>query len=503
MPDWSHVTRVFNEALEHEPGERAAFLTRACAGDPELEREVASLLAAHHAADAFLEVPAAVAEGFVEHAALLEPGGRLGPYRVEREIGRGGMGVVYLATDTRLNRPVALKVLAPEFLRDPKRRERLRNEARAAAALAHGGIATVYALEEIDECVCLVSEYLKGETLRDEIRRGPLPVPRLIETGIALAHALAAAHDAGVVHRDLKPENVRRDEAGQPHILDFGIARVVQPAGESMRRLTQTGMIVGTPGYMSPEQLDGRDLDGRSDIFSFGVLLFEMATAQHPFETNTPVSTAARVLTADPPRMASLQPGLPSALEAIVRRCLKRDPDERYQSAHEVAGDLEALRAGRPRAPIWLLGDRQLPTMDAPGPARTWWAWHQVLTMAVAAAMVVPVARLHALEGSDWTLLALLATVATAVVNGTVRAHLLFTHGYNRSALLGQVRRSRVALQASSLLFAASLLAASLVAARRHTAAAALLAAVALGWAVASLLIEPSTRRAAFGHDSE
>ena len=500
MPGWSRVTDLFNAALEREPAERAAFLDRECGGDEALRAEVASLLAAHEGAGGFLDAPAAVAEGLMEPEGrtLLEAGRRLGPYEVVREVGRGGMGIVYLATDTRLARRVALKVLAPAFVVDARRRERLRHEARAAAALSHPGIATVYALEEIDGRVCLVTEYLEGETLRDEIDRGPLPVPRLLDTGVALARALAAAHAAGIVHRDLKPENVRRDESGRPRILDFGIARLAPRGAAPERRLTQVGTIVGTPGYMSPEQREGLEVDARSDVYSLGILLYELAAARHPFESGTAEDAAARVLTGNPPRLSDLRPGLPPGLDGVVRRCLMREVGERYQTALEVADELEAVRAGRLPMRLRLVGDRPLPTLEAPEPARMWWRWHQLATLAVEAAMVVPVARLHALEETDWTVAALLATIVTAVLNGTVRVHLLFTEAFNRSALAAQIERSRWTLQASSLAFAAALLAAALIAARRHTVAAGLMAAVAIGWAVVSLLVEPSTRRAAF-----
>jgi len=500
MPEWSRVTDLFHAALERGPRERAAFLDGACGGDEALRAEVMSLLAAHEGAGGFLDTPAPVAEGLTdpEERTIFEPGRRLGPYEVVREIGRGGMGIVYLATDTRLGRRVAMKVLGPACVGDARRRERLRQEARAAAALSHPGIATVYSLDEIEGHVCLVSEYLEGETLRDEIERGPLPVPRLLETGAQLARALAAAHAAGVVHRDLKPENVRRDESGRPRIVDFGIARLAPGHPGAGHRLTRVGTIVGTPGYMSPEQREGLEVDARSDIYSLGILLYEMATGRHPFEAPALEPAVPRAFASTPPRLSDLRPGLPPGLEAVIRRCLMREVEARSQSALEVAEDLEAVKAGHLPLRLRLVGDRPLPTLEEPEPARLWWRWHQVATLAVEAAMIVPVARLHALEGTDATLAVLLATIVTAVLNGTIRVHLLFTSAFNRSALAAQLERTRSTLQASSLAFAASLFAASLAGARRYTVAAGIMAAVAIGWAVVSLLVEPSTRRAAF-----
>ena len=192
----------------------------------------------------------------------------IGPYRIVEEIGRGGMGVVYDAEDTRLRRTVALKALPAEYARDPVRRERLTREARAAAALTHPSIATIYALEEHDGSLYLVSELVRGQTLRDELARGPLPPERLLPTLIELASGLAAAHAAGIVHRDFKPENIVRCLDGRVKILDFGLARLA--ANET--RLTQTGTALGTPGYMPPEQLAGQDVDARTDVFAFGVV---------------------------------------------------------------------------------------------------------------------------------------------------------------------------------------------------------------------------------------
>jgi hypothetical protein len=500
VSDWSRVTELFSAALEREPGGREAFLAHASGGDEALRAEVESLLAAHDGAERFLETPAAVAEGLMEPGlpTIFEPGRRLGPYEVTREIGRGGMGIVYLASDTRLGRRVAVKVLAPAFVGDARRRERLRNEARAAAALSHPGIATVYALEEIEGHVCLVSEFLDGETLRDEIERGPLAVTDLLDTGVSLARALAAAHAAGVVHRDLKPENVRRDGSGRPRILDFGIARLAPGGSRPERRLTQAGSIVGTPGYMSPEQREGLEVDARSDVYSLGILLYELATARHPFEADPGENATARLLAGTPMRLCDLRPGLPQGFEGVIRRCLMRAVDERYQSVLEVAEELETVKAGHLPLRLRLVGERPLPTLEAPEPARMWWRWHQAATLAIEAAMIVPVARLHAIEDTDWTVAALLATIVAAVLNGTVRVHLLFTQAFNRSALPAQIERSRWSLQASSLAFAAALLFAALIGARRHTVASGIMAAVAIGWAVVSLLVEPSTRRAAF-----
>jgi predicted Ser/Thr protein kinase len=514
MGDFDRVIAIFHAARERPAADRGALLDEQCGSDHVLRAEVESLLAADQQAGGFLERPAAVAAGLAEAASppLLE-GARLGPYIVERELGHGGMGMVYLAEDARLGRKVAIKVLAPGFTRDERRRERMRLEARAAAALSHPGIATVYELEEFGEHLCLVCEYVRGETLRAEIDRGPLPPDPVIDTGVQLAEALQAAHAAGVVHRDLKPENVMRDDGGRVRILDFGVARLHPDASLPPQRMTEAGILVGTPAYMSPEQLDGSDVDARSDIFALGVLLFELASGVHPFETKTPASTAARVLAAHPPSLLEINQGIPAGLDTVIRRCLVKDPADRYQSASDVARDLGVLRRGGRAAEASGVVSLGMSTSSvagaSTGPAvrgrvtrrptpAGWWVLHQATVIAVAALIVWPVALVHQAAKSDWTVAILLAVIAVAAVNGTLRAHLLFTHHFNEVELSGQLKRTELWLRRSDGLFAALLLAAVVATARSHVVRSAILAAVAVGWIVTALVIEPATRRAAF-----
>ncbi len=357
---WRQVGELFHRALEHRRGERPRFLEEACRGDVGLRAEIDSLLA-HHEDGAPPVVPTppgdAAADGSAGEPEMdagepeLAAGRRLGPYRIIRKLGEGGMGVVHLAEDTRLGRHVAIKALPPRFTRDERRRRRLRREARAAASLTHPGIATVYALEEFDGALCIVSEYVAGETLRQELAAGPLPPADLLDTAVAVARALAAAHEGNVLHRDLKPENVIRvrdtgiEDAGIK-IVDFGLARFGDPeaGAASATQLTAPGAMLGTPGYMAPEQIRGEQVDFRADIFAFGVLLFELATGSHPFTSATPVSTVARVLEATPPDLRQLAPACPPALEAIIRRCLEKDPAERYGATRELVDDLERAR---------------------------------------------------------------------------------------------------------------------------------------------------------------
>jgi serine/threonine protein kinase len=492
---WQRITDVFNAALERRPSERNRFLDEACDADSALRAEVESLLTAHERADSFLERPAAIAAGLVPQSAPgdLEPGRLLGAYRVEREIGRGGMGVVYQAEDTRLGRQVALKVLAPSVGADVTMRARLEREARAAAALSHPAIATVYSFEEIDGRACLVTEFVRGDTLRTELARGPLALDAAIETGIQVARGLAAAHGAGIVHRDLKPENVVRNGQGEVKILDFGIAHVDAPRDPQAPRLTEAGAVIGTPGYMSPEQLDGSDVDQRSDIFALGVLLYELASGRHPFEGATPGSTVAKVMAADPPPLGAINPRLPAQLDAIVRGCLRRRRAERYASALDVARDLQDLRDGRHVLASPSGGSargRQSPLF--------WWRVHHVARMAVEASLVYGVLRVHTSVRNDWTLAIFLAYVVTGAINGTLRTHLLFIGAFNPSSLVDEFRRAKPLILVTDLVVTLLLLLAAGAVARTQSLLPSILAAVAVGWAVTAVIVEPAVYKAAF-----
>ena len=266
-------------------------------------------------------------------------------YHVLEKLGEGGMGVVYRARDERLNRDVALKVLPEEFSRDPLRRKRFQQEARAAAAVNHANVATVFGIEENGAEFAIVYEFVKGETLRALARR-PIEFDVLVEIAVETARALASAHEHGVVHRDIKPENIMRTVDGIK-VLDFGLARVSPLHDSDMtmsQALTNEGMAVGTIAYMSPEQLQGKAVDARSDVFSFGALLYELATGIHPFSGDSTASTIARILTSEPPSILTAKPIVPGELDRIVRKCLKKDARERYQSTRDLVIDLEALR---------------------------------------------------------------------------------------------------------------------------------------------------------------
>ena len=273
-------------------------------------------------------------------------------YRILSELGRGGMGVVYLAEDTRLARRVALKALPPDFSRDPIRRKRFENEARAAAALNHPGIAAVYQLEEADGELYIIFEYVEGKDLRAALSTRSLNTQQLLLVAVNIAQAMSAAHAQGIVHRDLKPENVLLNVSGEPKILDFGLARMGMEGLQSMEaatasiELTQAGAVVGTVAYMSPEQLECKDIDSRSDVFSFGIMLYEMVSGTHPFSGGSSASTIANIMTQDPKPLSAVDSIHPPELDRIVRKCLRKKREERYQTTQDLAVDLAALAQG-------------------------------------------------------------------------------------------------------------------------------------------------------------
>ncbi len=316
---WQQVDHILNQAAGLGETERERFLRSACAGDDSLEKEVRSLLEAGQAAGSFLERPAAPEGGQISH------------YRILEEIGSGGMGVVYKAEDTRLGRFVALKFISESLARNPEAVLRFRREAQAASALSHPNISTVFDIDEKDGRLFLVMEYLDGETLKDRIARGPLSEPECIAYSIQIASALEAAHAAHIVHRDIKPGNLFLTADGRVKVLDFGLAQWRPPgsAAEAITSLTLAGHVVGTQFYMSPEQAAGRPLDGRSDLFSFGLTLFEMATGRR---CTGAVSTGQ----------------LPAALSPLIAKCTELDPDARFQTAAEVREALEHLRSPAP-----------------------------------------------------------------------------------------------------------------------------------------------------------
>jgi serine/threonine protein kinase len=288
-----------------------------------------------------------MADGDAPRPMTLAAGTTFGPYEVLSPIGAGGMGQVYRARDSRLGREVAFKVLPADFASDPDRVRRFEQEAIAAGALNHPNILSIYDVGRNDGSPYLVSELLEGETLASELASGRLGIRRTLDYAVQIARGLAAAHERGIVHRDLKPANVFVTRDGRLKILDFGLAKLVASEPEtSLTRVPTAGTapcaIIGTLGYISPEQLRGRPADPRSDIFSFGAILYEMLSGKRAFQGDSAADTMSAILRDDPPDLSFADDGVPFGLQRVFRHCLEKSPERRYQSAHDLAFDLES-----------------------------------------------------------------------------------------------------------------------------------------------------------------
>ena len=340
---WRQVEEIFQAALDRDEPARAAYLKAACAGDAGLRRDVESMLGAHHSDNRFLESSA------LKHAARdlaggtphLSPGQHLGVYELIEQIGAGGMGEVWRALDPPLRRHVAIKVLSSQYSRDPDRLRRFEQEAQAAGMLNHPNVLAIYAVGKQEHSPYLVTELLEGETLRHRLERGPIPEAEAIEYADQIVQGLAAAHAKGIVHRDLKPENIFITTDGHVKILDFGLAKLALSGPEyQVQTRTASGMALGTPAYMSPEQVHGQAADHRSDIFAVGTVLYEMLSGRRPFVDETSVETMNAILKQDPVPIIGVSP----QLEQIVRHCLEKEPGDRYQSARDVGFQLRLVR---------------------------------------------------------------------------------------------------------------------------------------------------------------
>jgi serine/threonine-protein kinase len=348
---WRQITDVFHAVLARDPAVREALLDEACAGDAALRGEVDALLAAHRDAGSFGGRPGMAFSG--EGGRRLARGAELGPYRIEALVGAGGMGEVYRAHDERLGRDVAIKVLPSHVESDTRLKQRLEREGKALATLSHPHICPVFDVGHQDGVDYLVMEYLEGETLASRLLKGPLPTRQALQWAVEIASALDAAHGKGVVHRDLKPGNVMITPGGA-RLLDFGVARQrASPPGSATEgrpppstSLTGEGLIVGTLPFMAPEQLTGAEVDARTDIFAFGAVLYEMVAGRKAFEGDSPARLIAAILEHEPVDLATIQPATPPELNHLVRTCLEKDPNRRWQSAADVERRLTWLLRG-------------------------------------------------------------------------------------------------------------------------------------------------------------
>jgi serine/threonine protein kinase len=342
---WREISGLFQSALTRDPGERSSFVSERCAGDADLRSEVEAMLSAHQQAAALDPTPSTPRDPE-----------RLAHYQIIRKIGSGGMGDVYLAHDTRLDRQVALKILPSELAADADRLARFMREARAVAALNHPNIVTLHSAEEADGVHFITMELVKGCTLADLIRPEGIELSRFFDIAVPLADALSAAHHQGITHRDLKPSNVMVADDGRVKVLDFGLAKAQPASWERAAALetqsaTRAGHVIGTPAYMSPEQADGMTVDHRTDIFSLGIVLYELLTGVRPFHGGSSMAVASAILRDTPAPLTERRPGIPQPLERVVLRCLAKNPVDRYQSAIDLRHDLEEVRKDPVAAP--------------------------------------------------------------------------------------------------------------------------------------------------------
>jgi serine/threonine protein kinase/Flp pilus assembly protein TadD len=341
--NWDRIQIIFLEALDLRPEQRVSFLDTACAGDAGLRREVESLLTHDGDGSQIAEAIEGTAHSLMESSGI-GAGTKVADYEVLKLIGSGGMGEVYQARDVRLARDVAIKVLPPFLTNDPDRLRRFEQEARAAAALNHPNILAVYQMGVYQGAPYLVSELLKGDTLRELMKAGSLPWRNAIDYGVQIARGLSAAHGKGITHRDLKPENLFVSKDGHVKILDFGLAKLAEASPTALPSPpTEAGVVMGTVGYMSPEQVRGHPVDYRSDFFAFGAILYEMLCGQRAFARPTAADTMSAILNEEPPGLTQMLPAIPLALQRVVRRCLEKNQEQRFQSASDLAFALEAL----------------------------------------------------------------------------------------------------------------------------------------------------------------
>jgi Tol biopolymer transport system component len=371
---WQQIDKLLSSALQVQPEQRKAFLDGACAGDDILRREVEGLLSFHKKAGSFMESPAldVAAKAFARKAESGRTVNLIGRtilhYRVAEKIGKGGMGEVYRAEDTVLGRQVAIKVLPDIFAADPERLARFEREARLLASLNHPNIASIHGLEQADGKRLLVLELVGGQTLAERMKKGRMPLDETLDICRQLTGGLEAAHENGIVHRDLKPENIMIRPDGLAKVLDFGLARVTEPETEtaetSCAATTQSGIIMGTASYMSPEQVQGVKLDERSDIFSFGAVFYEMLTGRRAFQRDSMAQTLAAIVDEEPKPVSEFTPDVPSELDRILQRCLCKDREHRFQHMADIKVELEKVKEE--------LKPRDVGTVAARG--RLWWA---------------------------------------------------------------------------------------------------------------------------------
>src|SRR5215813_1408716 len=341
---WQQIQELFHAALLKGTEERSIFLDQACGGDTSLRHEVDGLISAHETEDHFIDEPGYVAAGDLLTTHQLQPGERLAHYKIESILGEGGMGVIYLAEDTRLQRRVALKLLPPHFMVNPERVRRFEREARAASALSHPNIVTIYEIGQSETTHFIATELVAGKTLRQLINEKPFTLNEALNVSIQVADALQGAHAAGIVHRDIKPENIMIRQDGYVKILDFGLAKLNEPQATEADLETPTllqtnpGLVMGTVQYMSPEQARAKNVGVGTDIWSLGIVMYELLAGHVPFSGETPSHVMVSLMENKLPPLKD-HANVPDDLDRFVTKALRKNQKERYQTAGQLARD--------------------------------------------------------------------------------------------------------------------------------------------------------------------
>src|SRR6188508_85529 len=414
---WQEIKNTFHEALRVDSGERDQFLDKACDGDIEFRIEVESLLDSLNEAKSFLEQPVIGETSRHKASFQLKEGQAISHYRIVSPIASGGMGEVYLAQDEQLQRSAALKVLPSDLLQSKDRLRRFQREARVVSALNHPNILTIFEFGAENDIQFLASEFVKGVTLRARLEQGRLALDDALDVATQMASALKAAHEAGVVHRDIKPENVMIREDGYVKVLDFGLAKLTEPpladsSLETQNLLSRPGIIMGTVTYMSPEQARARSIDSRSDLFSFGVVLYEMLTGKVPFKGETTTDVLAEIIQSTPPSVSRFNELVPDDMDRIVAKCLEKDRTERYQTAADLLADLKRFAKGSEstdsKLPATSPLERQLtqiqderPTEHSVRPSQTLRKRRLLIAAAIAATFIAVLAAGYWMFGSQ------------------------------------------------------------------------------------------------------
>ncbi|MCA1637580.1 MAG: protein kinase [Acidobacteria bacterium] len=348
--NWQKVKSLLDDALKLDANKREQFLDNACGDDLNLRREIEELLNSSENVKSFMEKPAVgeVAEAIVNQEDKLTSGQSFGHYKIIEQLGKGGMGEVYLAEDTKLGRRVALKLLPAHTIASADNLRRFEQEARAASRLNHPNIAHIYEIGESDNLHYIAMEYVEGESLSEKIAGRPLPISEIASIGAQIADALDEAHSKGITHRDIKSDNVMLDQRGRVKVLDFGLAKISQKSdavnSEAATQVkTNLGVVMGTVSYMSPEQSLGRETDARTDIWSLGVVLYEMATGKLPFTANSITETIDKITHSQPEAIARFNYDVPLELEVIIKKAIRKKREERYQTARDILVDLQSL----------------------------------------------------------------------------------------------------------------------------------------------------------------